>query len=484
MRMTRRGLLQGAGALGAAALLGGCDTASSGGGGGGGGGAGGPLTWWDHTPNLQAANERIFARFTEESGTPVEYSYHQTNEMGEALQIANQSDQLPDVLTNVGLRLPVPALIDEGWFQAGAFPEEALSRLPETSLIEGIHTFDGKVYSFPVFADRQYWAITWYNTEMLEAAGVEPPTTYDEYRAVARAVQDSTPEETSGVIFNLGQRPRVAEHVNFLAQAAGFPGFGGDMYQTGEVQFHHEAYLTVIEFLLSLQQDGLLYPASGQLADAEARVRWAAGGAGLYMDGPWCPGSLGTSNAEEFLPKLGVAQMVKPDAGTELAAYRAPQGGMYWISGASQNVEAASQLIGYQTEEPYYIDIANGMAQPPLDVSVIEKADVHPAWAEMVGWFQDQVYLAPSPSAKNPRISAVNAMATAIEPDLGMIVQGAFSGDVPDWQGALKELSDKVMAQREENVAAVQAEGVEVSMDDWAFPDWEPRQDYTPEMYS
>lgn len=484
--ISRRRLLQGAGALGLGAALAGCDTAqsSSGGGGSDEGGSKGPLAWWDHTPNLQSANQRVFEQFEKDTGVRVEYSYHQTAKIGEALKIAKQSDQMPDVFTNVQLKLPVPALIKEGWFQPVEFSDEALARLPEGTLLEGRHIFDGKVYSVPTFADKQYWAATWFNKEMVAKADVEPPTTYDEFRTAAKAVQKTTGDNTFGWIANLGHVERVREQVNYLAQAAGFEGNGGALFTTGEIKYDHEAYLTVIEFLLSLQKDGLMVPGSQQLDDKTARVKWAAGASGFYFDGPWCPGSV-SKDAAPFFDKIDVAPMLVPESGMEVTAYRDPAGGMYWLSGASKNVELTSQLLNHQTEEQYYIDIAKGHAQPPADLSVVDKAadELHPAWTKLIGWYQQDAFVAPVAAVRNPDVNKVQMLAKPIEPHLGQIVAGAFSGDVKDVKKALKDFSDKTMKQLEDNVATAKKDGADVDLDDFAFPDWQPRTDFTAEMY-
>lgn len=463
-------------------VLGACDTAPAGVGPGGSGSTG-SLTWWDHTPNLQAANQRIFELFAKEpGGVPVDYTYHQTAKLGQALQLAKQSGQLPDVHSLAGLMLPPSVLVEEGWLQPLQLDDEARQRLPENALVEGIHILDGELYTVPIFNDRQYWSATWFNKEMLAAADVAPPTTYDEFRTAARAVQNATEEGTYGWIFNLGMPPRVAEHVNFLAQAAGFEGFAGELYRTGEIAYHDDAYVTVIEFLLSLQKDGLLFPGSQTLDDKNGRVRWAAGAAGFFIDGPWCPGTL-KLDAAEFLDKIDVAPILRPDASTPVATYRGRQGGMYWIAKSSRMAEQASQLLGHQTERQYYIDIANGMAQPPLDLSVLADADVHPAWRKLVGWYGEQVFLAPVAVIRNPEIELVTAEAKPVQPDLGTVVQGMFSGDVSDVRGALKQLSDKTQKDRERSLAAAKKKGARVELDDWAFPDWQPRQDFTTEMY-
>ena len=475
--VTRRRFLQGAGLLGAATALGACSATS-----GSGGPSKGVFKWWDHNLNLQEANKKNFARFKDETGIGVEYTYYPPPKLGQSLQLAKQSSQLPDVHSLAGLKLPPAALIQAGWFQPMGLPDDALARLPKDTLVDGVHVFDGKVYTVPIFSQRQYWGCTWFNRDMLATAGVAPPGTYDEFRAAAKAVQSSSGGKNYGLILNLAQTDRMAEIVNFLVQPAGFEGFDGLLYRTGEVAYHHDAYLTVIEFLLSLQKDKLLFPGSQTLIDKDARVRWAAGAAGFFLDGPWNPGSV-KADAAAFLDKVDVAPMLVPDATTPRVAYRGVQGGVYWLSKTTKHADDAHRLLAHLTDRQYYVDIAVGLAQPPLDLSAVDGADVIEPWKRLVGWFGEQVYVAPTPVVRNPDIDAVNAERKQVEPDLGTIISGAFSGDVTDVRKALKELSDKNMAERERGVTAAKKKGAQVEMSDWAFPNWQPGKDFTNDMY-
>ncbi|WP_156253089.1 ABC transporter substrate-binding protein [Pseudactinotalea terrae] len=480
-------LLTGAGAVGGA--LAACDTAPSGGGGpdsaDDGGASTGPITWWDHFNPLRDLHGEMFAAFEADTGIAVEFTPQQTGEMGEALRLAKQSDQLPDVLTNVGLQLPVPALIAENWFQPITLNDEALAALPPEALADGVHRFGGELYTFPIFNFRQYWAATWYNRALAEQAGLDPdapPATYDEFRAAARAVSDAGGDDVFGWMLALGQPPRLAEQINFLAQAGGFEGSGGVLFKTGEFAFHDDAYVNAIEFWLSLRDDGLLVPGTEPYNDRDARARWAAGQAGYYFDGPWCAGVV-MQDLADFAEQMDVGPMLVPEAGMDVVAYRGPQGGAFFLSGPSQRQADVGELLSRFTSPAYYQGLAENMDQPPLDLAVVAQADVHPAYAKLIGWYQEQVYLAPLAVAQNPDIDLVNTEMPAIEPDLGMTIQGLFAGELGDVRTALQALSDRSMAAREEAIAAATANGAQVDMDSWAFPDWQPRQDFTPDMY-
>lgn len=487
-KLSRRRFLQASGALAVGAGLAGCGGGSSSDSSGGGGGGGGPITWWDHQNQLEPAKKRIFEEFAaSEGGMPVEYTYNNPERLGQTLQLAKQSDQLPDVHSNAGLNVHASQLIEEGgWLAPLNLNAEAMERL-DGALIEGIHVYDGEVYSFPIFHFRVYTAVTWFNTKLVEQAGLDPqnpPTTYDEFRAAASAVQQAN-DGVYGWIWNIGMPPRLADQVNWLAQAAGFEGgrpvpgaADGMLFRTGEFAFHADEYLNVIEFLLSLQQDKLLVPGAESWLDDVARERWTAGLAGYYFDGPWCPG-VALKNTPDFADSLGVGPILKPEAGAELRLYHMPQPGEYWLTPGSEYAEEANRLISdYFTTPEYSVDIANTMSQPPRDLEAVDQSDAHPEYKKLIGWFGDQVFLGPSPVMKNPEIIKVDLETKPVEPGLGQIIQGAFTGDVTDVRAALKKLSDDSTAERERAVKAAQDKGAEVSLDDWAFPDWEPGADY------
>lgn len=473
----------------ASIALAGCNNSPDSGNGqsGGGGGGEGSLTWWDfRLPIIDLAEEMHAKWAASDGGMPVELTYTQTSEMGQSLQLAKQSDQLPDVFTPSGLDdLSVPALIKDGWHQPLTWDQAFIDEtFPPGSIVEGMHIFDGELYSFPIFSAHQYWAPSWFNTELLEQAGVDPaapPTTFDEFRTACKAVRDTAGGDTYGWIFNLGMPNRVREQVNFLVQPAGFEGFDGRHFRTGEFRFHDDAYVNVIEFLLSLAQDGHMHPASSSLNDNDARTRWAAGAAAFYFDGPWCAGVV-QQNLEPFLEKMGVGPMLVPEAGMPVTTYKPPESGVYWISGSCDQPEAASELLKLFASEDYYKGLARNMVQPPLDTSVLDSVETADAYKKCLELFDGTTFIAPEPVVKSAGISAVQQELKPVSPGIGEVIQGIFSGDLTDIRGALRDLSDRHEKAREDAIAAAGKKGTQVSIDDYAFPDWQPGQDYVADV--
>lgn len=59
-------------------------------------------------------------------------------------------------------------------------------------LVEGLRIFDGQIYTFPIFADKQYTAAVWSNSDLTSKAGIEEPSaTYDQFREACRKIQSA-----------------------------------------------------------------------------------------------------------------------------------------------------------------------------------------------------------------------------------------------------------------------------------------------------
>ncbi|MEZ0493788.1 ABC transporter substrate-binding protein [Kineococcus sp. TBRC 1896] len=473
-QISRRSLLAGGGGLSALTLLAACGGSS---GNGAGPGATASLRWWDHFSALQKFHAEWAQKESQALGVAIEYTYNDVTRSTEALQLANQSNQLPDIYSNV-VGLPLPALVAEGWLHEITLSDQARAALPEGAYAEGITTIDGKLYGLPLFSYQQYSAAHWFNVDVVTDAGLDPdspPASYDEYRSnlekIAASGGDAAP-----MVLALGGVARMREQIDDLAQAAGFPGFQGAKYTTGEYAYDDDTYVDAIEFWKELNDSGLILPGSGSLTVADARTRWASGVAGYFPDGPWCAG--GAKNVvPAFVDTMGVGPILTPD-GSDPTTYRGTPAAQFFIAGNTANPEPANAVIESMTTTEYQKGLAAGMDQPPFDLSVVQSADVIEPYKTLCGWFADTVKRAPEPIVRNPQIAQVQAAQKPVSPHLGDIVQGYLGGDVTDLRGALRDLNARFSADREQAIAAATAAGAQVSMADYAFPDWQPGQDW------
>ncbi|SEE28962.1 ABC transporter substrate-binding protein [Ruania alba] len=491
---SRRTVLGASAAAALAAALAGCsrsstsDTSESGTAGGSeSGGTSGPLQWWDHFQPLEGAMQGVFDTWADAGGGEVERTVYNPNEMGQALQLALGSDQMPAVFSNL-TGIPPNALVDQELITPVTLDADAQAAT-DGRLFEGVHTFGGEVYAVPIFTHQQHSSLSWFDADAYEAAGGDPQATgvsWDDFRAVCRAITDSGQPAWVGTLAFTG---RLEEQLVDLAQGAGAnlafntAGVGAAEVTdaaTGEYLYHGDGFLDALEFLKSLITDGVMLPASTSLDALEARARWAAGEAAIFFDGPWNAGVL-AGQFPEFLPHVAVTNLPTPDGAGVTA--RGPSAGQFWQSAASGRPEDVSALFSLLAQPDFAQALALNMDQPPADLSVVAEADVDPVYTRAIEIFSQQCHLAPSPAVRNPGVGAVIAQMEEVRPTLGEIVQGYLGGDIDNARDALSTFSDSLTAERDRALDVVTGEGVEVSLDDWVFADYQLGTDFTPEQY-
>ncbi|MGW7681001.1 ABC transporter substrate-binding protein [Kribbella sp. NPDC054772] len=467
------------GALGAL-VASACSTAPSGGGQATGGKT---LRVWDHFQPREDLHKKLFADFQKSGGAVVQYTVYNPNQQGQALQLAYGSKQLPDVFTTAGVKLPQARLRKDGWIAPIELTKDDLSAMPADAFLNGFTHFDDKLYSLPMVNYRQYGTLTWYNVELAEKAGLDPErdlATWDGFRSAAAKIKSSGGDGISGWIAPLQFAQRLGEHVSDLAMAAGSAGATDP--RTGAYSYGTDPYVHAIEFLASLKKDGLIFPASSSLDARTARARWSTGVAGLFFDGPW---NIGVINYQfkVFLDKVGVASMPTAEAGRPLVVYAPPKAGDYVVAATSKDPELVAKLLKIFTTEEVMLAETEQMDGMPVDLSLVNKANVHPTYKKAAELFGKQIKLRPAPEVRNAGVSEVAAQMKQVEPDLGGIVQGVLSGQLPDARKALTEYDRKLTAERDRAIKAVAAKGVKVSADDWKFSNWTPGQDYGRDKY-
>ncbi|GAB3748775.1 ABC transporter substrate-binding protein [Microlunatus parietis] len=468
--MNRRGFLSGITALGIGAAVAGCSGGSS-------GTSSGGLQWWDHFSAYQDLQKEWAKGQSEQLGVPVTYTYYEASKAGESLRLANQAKKLPDVFSNV-VGLPLAALVADKWIREVELSDDTLKRLPKEILVEGVTKIDGKLYGVPLQSFRSHPSFTWTNVELFAKAGLDPadiPGDYDSFRATCQKLKAAG---VAPMTIALGaDGGRAGDQINDMAQVAGFPGLGGVRYATGEYGFHDDTYVNAIEFWKELFTGGLMLSGTNTFSVVNARTRYASGGVAIFIDGAWSPGGSRVLQPD-FLPKMGVGQVVTPEAGAPVALYRNLSGPTFVISGSTKDPEAASKLVESFTGEDYLVKITEAMDAPPIDLDLVATADVTDPYKKAVTMLKEQVFQGPQAVVRNPDVSLAEARRKPVTPGLGAIVQGYLGGDVPDLRAALKTLSDANETEREKAIAAAKADGAEVALDDYAFPDWKPGADY------
>src|SRR5690606_31006406 len=112
-----------------------------------------------------------------------------------------------------------------------------------------------------------------------------------------------------------------------------------------------------------------------------------------------------------------------------------------------------------------------------------ETVELDPYASTALALYDEQLRLGPMVTVRNPAATQVALEGRALQPNLGQVVQGLLTGQLSDPQAAMQDLQDRANAELERAVAGAQESGAEVSRDDFVFPNWDPTQDYTAEMY-
>ncbi|MFC7465589.1 ABC transporter substrate-binding protein [Brachybacterium sp. GCM10030252] len=444
----------------------------------------GTLQWWDQfRPLTDLFEEELFAPYTaENSEVTIERRQLDAADLGEALQVARRSGQMPDVHSNAGLGATPAALIGQGWFQPIGDKVDVDSGPVGAETYDGVHRFDGDLYTVPMFSGRIHDATPWVNTQLAERAGVDPetsPATWDEFREAAKRIDEAT--DASGFVLPQKDTQFLDGFVGWIAQSAGAP--GAIDWTTGEYQFTTAPYLDAIEFLKSFADEGIMHPSSPSMGPRDARARWAAGEVGIYMWGSWIIGGLMVDEPESV--ERGIAAWSIPrQNSTRHKLTRGPGAGQFWVNADSAYAQEAAELLAVMSGEDFQAKLAGAMDQPPVLTDAVTNADVHPAYARMVEHFTEDVRIAPVPESGNPAMWKVVAEMSDIHPNAGEITQSYLSGATDDLQGELTAYYDAMNTERERAVEAVAAQGEDVSLEDWVFSNWDRESDYTADDYA
>ena len=473
--LTRRGFL-GASALAVAGVATGCSSSTDNAGSAGGGGTG-SLDWWDHFSSFKHLNDDWAKTQSSAMKTNVAHTYYDASKATQALQLAHQANKMPDVYSNV-VGLPLPALVSGKWVHEVTLPADVKSKLPKDAFTEGITQLDGKLYGFPMFSFRQSSTLVWVNKDHFTKAGLDPNNVPKDYAGFKDALEKLKSAGVQPLTLAIGaDGGRIRDQVDDMAQTAGFPGYQGLQFTTGEYGYHHDAYVTVIEYLKELNDAKLIMPGSNSFGVVDARTRFASGAVAAFIDGIWCAGGSKVL-APPIVDKLASGWVLAPTADMKPSCYRGRPSSGYFVSADSKNPEAAGKLLASFLSEEYQNGMIEAMDQPPLNLDLVASSKAIDAYKKGVDFCKTNVFLMPQAIVKNPAQASVDALRKPVTPHVGNIVQGYLSGSIKDLRAELKKLSDATSADRAQALQKAKASGAKVSESDYVFSDWKPGQDY------
>ncbi|HEY0259737.1 MAG TPA: extracellular solute-binding protein [Lacisediminihabitans sp.] len=364
---TRRGFLGLAGGVAATTLLAAC----SGGGGGGGstGGSGKPLKFWNMpwgNPQFNKLDKQITLAYKPASGLP-SATYQE-------IQWANFTQTFSSaVASNTG-----PAVSSGGGTQAFQFAHQGKIAYADSLLnswkSNGLHDDFLEGLLDTMKTDQGYAAIpynldvrcSWYNKTLLSQAGVDVPTTWDEYKQVCAALKKIG-------VYGFGLGAGAGNFTGSHILTAFMINNGGGLFNKNkEPDVVTDANIEAMEYVLELVKNGYSDPAGATYTSANVQAQWKAKKFGYGWDGAGLAASVGGDVAADMV------------VGDPLTSPSGKKGGLYFPNNIMMYKNTPSQKGSEAFLTYYYKNMSKlwtqktGIGLPPLksiaDTSVL-KAD-------------------------------------------------------------------------------------------------------------
>lgn len=300
------------------------------------------------------------------------------------------------------------------------------------SIYDAYSLYDGKRWGLPFDGDTE---VLFYNEEILERNGVEPPTTWDEYEA---AVAKITQAEKGNGVYGAAVMAQKAPIIIASTYANRLAGFGGDfLNEDGSPALDTDAAVQAAESMAAVAEHALPTPSETAFDQALGAF---LGGKVAFMEF-WT--DLGVFAEDPTKSKIqgkwGVVQL--PVGGSATSSKAALDAGFVMnISSATDNRDLAEEFVTFA-------------ASPEMNLKLITTtgSGIDP---NRVSTLQDETYKSFAPE--------VQAVATAS-------LEGALTWPTsPESPKLMQVLSDELAAMlvegtsAEETMASVQAQWEEI----------------------
>jgi ABC-type glycerol-3-phosphate transport system substrate-binding protein len=401
----------------------------------------------------------------------------------ELLQFAIKSGTAPDVF----LIPEKPKLIDQvkqGWLlplNEWATDEWKSQYAPE-AFAEGANIFDGKLYTAP-YEGPAPWLQFYINTKLFEEAGlvdengdVKVPKTWEEVREYARIITEKGNGRYYGYGFGNKQKFILPWHL-WMVQNSGAAdaGAGFDARVGKHVWASNPVYGEWIEFFMGMKEDGSIIPNAMSMDDEMARAAFADGQFAMTVGGVWIQ-----SGWEKTHPDFKDYMVVDlPHQGEEKASYfyRSPGGQGWGISATTEHPEEAwlwFEWLNSKEAATRWVQANHGLRAQP-DVNKLEYAKT-PQFAQYMELAQEGTKLGPAQNLKHPEMNEVKTNATM--PNIQNILEGVYTGQITDWEEALRDLEQRENAELDRAIQDAESRGVKLDRSWWVVEDWDLTQDY------
>lgn len=379
------------------------------------------------------AHEARLAAFEEATGIDVVYDYVPFPNMKEALtteMVAGGGDY--DVVSIMDQWVPSLQLLLQPIDAEIEAQGTDLSDFPKAHLRHGM--LDGALVGLPV---RGHVQLLFYRNDLLEAAGVEPPTTWEELVSAAMKIQESS--DAAGVALPYGK----LNGQNLMVWMNLLWGKGGDLFdQDGSPIFNSEAGVAATDMYIGFLQDDKIAPAgSAVFVEQDAVNSFKQGNSAMLPVWWWVRSQLTDPEQSKLTPEQVGFTALPSVAGSERTTYTNT-----WIFGVTEGSKskgAATEFLGWLTDPALEREVLldeNLSEVVSVHMSNLSDADVNARWGGMHQAAADALATAEGIEfgANWPRIAEI----------LETAISSLASGEESDTQAALNKAAEEIAAIR------------------------------------
>jgi len=248
---------------------------------------------------------------------------------------------------------------------------------------------DGKYYGIPLGSND---LALYYNKEMLDAAGIKPPTTFDELKIAAKAL---TKADTYGLAIAAPKNEEgTFQYLPWLLST------GAKYNEIGS-----EAGIKSLKYLTDLIKDGSMSKEVINWTQSDVEKQFATKKAAMMVNGPWNISAVKTDAPDM---KWGVVKIPKDKT------FASVLGGENWGIIKGHHEDEAWEFLKFAQQENVMNEYCNAFGYTPSRQDIAEKNESIAKDPVMSVFLDELQYAMPrGPHPKWPEIS--EAMSTALQ---------------------------------------------------------------------
>lgn len=433
--------------------------------------------------------DQVAAEFQKEyPHITVEWDTLEQGQYRETLPLMFQSGDSPDIFFWLGADrvLTMAELLDQNWIaplDPNVLPEDFYDRWPEGSFLEGINMVNSLPYSFP-FNDNVVWGpgYMYTNKDVFRSAGLDPdtpPTTWSELRETCETIVAET-----GVYCLAVPLGNDLQRTWYPLAGMNFTDSFFD-YQQGRFNMDDERQLETFSYLQGFFDDELVVP--GNNDKNFARQAMANGQAAIYFGGAWMPGVFAGYEVPDL--DLGVFPPPVPDDGRSGSLRQSFSENKYYISIQTDHRTEATQFLEWMTRPDGYFAqeyLKQGFGTLPFSDMTAYVEDeglqqvIAVANANGLRVSYPEPVVACSDVAQSKAMSNANSLTRNWE--FVAMSEALLNGE--DFSTTAVQIASEKNAEFLSTLEAEAANGLAVSPECYAFPEWEDiTQPYDPALY-